>query len=63
MKMIWIFLLIVIIVIGMYASYRFNGENYSAGRGMFENSDYDMPEYKNNEFSDYDPYEFKNMRK
>ena len=61
--MIWIILLILMIAIAMYASYRFKGENYSAGRGMFKNSDNDLPEFRNNEFSHYDPYEFKNMRK
>ena len=61
--MIWIILLIVMAAIGMHASYRFKGENYSAGRGMFRNSGNDLPEYKNNDFSDYDPYEFKNMLK
>lgn len=61
--MIWIILLIVMIAIGMYGGYRFRGENYSSGRGMFKNSEYDMPEDKNGDFSDYDPYEFKNLRK
>lgn len=61
--MIWIILFIVMIGIAMYAGYRVKGENYSAGRGMFKNSENDMPEYKKNDFSDYNPYDYKSMRK
>jgi len=47
----------------MNGVYRANGENYSAGRGMFTNSENNLPENKNSDFSDYDPYEYKNLRK
>lgn len=60
--MIWVVILIVMLLIGGYGAYRFSGEGYSAGRGMFKNSDDCMNEHKD-DFSDYDPYEFKNMRK
>ena len=60
--MIWIILLIFLILLGGYGAYRFKGENYSAGRGMFKNSEYDIDDQKK-DFSDYDPYEYKNMRK
>ncbi len=60
--MIWVILLIVMIGIGMHGAYRMRGEGYSAGRGMFKNSEDNISENKD-DFSDYDPYEFRNMRK
>lgn len=60
--MIWIFLLIVMIVIGMIGGYKVQGERYSAGRGFFKNSEYDLDE-KKNDISDYSPWEYKDMRK
>lgn len=55
-------MLIVIVLIGAFGGYRKIGEGYSAGRGIFKNSDYDLNE-SNGDISDYDPWEFKNMRK
>lgn len=60
--MIWVIILIVIVLIGGYGAYRFSGEGYSAGRGMFKNSDENLSE-KKDDFTDYDPYEFKDLRK
>ncbi len=60
--MVWFILLCVMILIGFIGSYKFRGEGYSAGRGMFKNSDDYIPDDKE-EFSDYNPYEHKNMRK
>lgn len=60
--MFWIFMLIVIVLIGAFGGYRKIGEGYSAGRGIFKNSDYDLDE-SNGDISDYEPWEFKNMRK
>lgn len=62
-KVFWIAMLIVMILIIMYAMYKNRGMDYSAGRGFFTNSDNSMPEDNKNEFSDYDPYDYDNLRK
>ncbi len=55
-------MLIILIVIVMIGVYKKTGEGYSAGRGMFRNSEYDMPENKKEDFNDYEPWNHKNMR-
>lgn len=60
--MIWIILLCIAVIIIGISYYKISGEGYSAGRGMFKNSDNDISENKN-DFSDYEPWEYKNMRK
>ena len=60
--MIWIVLLIVMLLIGGAGFYKKNGEGYSAGRGFFTNSEYNLDDSPA-DFSDYDPWEYKNMRK
>ncbi len=60
--MIWIVLLIVMVLIGGAGVYRKIGEGYSAGRGFFTNSEYDLDDSRK-DFSDYDPWEYKDMRK
>ena len=59
---IWIFLLICLILI-MYSYYKTKGMDYSAGRGFWKNSDYAMKEDNKEEFSDYNPYNYDNLRK
>lgn len=60
--MIWIVLLIVMMLIVGVGVYKKNGEGYSAGRGMFRGSEYDLDDGKK-DFSDYEPWEHKDMRK
>lgn len=60
--MIWIILLIIMILIAMIGLYKVKGEGYSAGRGMFRNSEYDLPENKKGDFNDYEPWDHKDMR-
>lgn len=60
--MIWIMLLCIAIIIAGLGIYKKNGEGYSAGRGMFKNSEDYMPD-KKDDFVDYEPWEYKNMRK
>ncbi len=60
--MFWIFLLIVMVLIGFWGGYKKTGEGYSAGRGLFKNSEYDIDD-SNKDFSDYEPWEHKDMRK
>ena len=60
--MTWIFILIVIMIIAVIGGYKKTGEGYSAGRGLFKNSDYDLNDSEK-DFSDYEPWEYKNMRK
>ncbi len=47
----------------MYSYYRTKGMDYSAGRGFWKNSDYAMKEDNKEEFSDYNPYNYDNLRK
>lgn len=63
--MVWIILLIVILLVGASGVYKKKGEEYSAGRGFFRKSDYDIEENEENkkDFNDYEPWEHKNMRK
>ncbi len=60
--MIWTILLTVLVFIGMIGGYKKQGEEYSAGRGLFRRSEYDLNE-KNNDISDYEPWEYKDIRK
>lgn len=60
--MFWMFMLVVIVLISIFGGYRKTGEGYSAGRGIFKNSDYDLDDSRG-DLSDYDPWEFKNMRR
>ena len=60
--MTWIIILIVMILIAIIGGYKKTGEGYSAGRGLFKNSDFDLDDSKK-DFSDYEPWEHKNMRK
>lgn len=62
-KAFWIAMLIVMILIGMYGAYKNRGMDYSAGRGWFKNSDNAMPEDNREEFSDYNPYDYDDLRK
>lgn len=50
------------VLIGGAGVYRKSGEGYSAGRGFFTNSEYDLDDSRK-DFSDYDPWEYKDMRK
>ena len=60
--MTWIFILIVIMLIAVIGGYKKTGEGYSAGRGLFKNSENDLNDSEK-DFSDYEPWEQKNMRK
>ena len=60
--MIWIGMLIVMLLIGGSGVYFKNGEGYSAGRGLYKGSEFDLDDGKK-DFSDYEPWEYKNMRK
>lgn len=60
--MIWIVLLIIMVMIGGAGVYKRSGENYSAGRGFFTNSKYNLDDSQK-ELSDYDPWEYKDLRK
>ena len=60
--MIWIVLLILLLLIAGVASYKKNGEGYSAGRGLFTLSEYNLDDSRK-DFTDYDPWEYRNMRK
>lgn len=60
--MTWIFLLLVLAVIATIGRYKTTGEKYSAGRGMFRESGYDMPEDRNDDFNDYEPWNHDDMR-
>ena len=59
--MIWIAFLIIMLLIGASGVYKKNGEGYSAGRGFWKGSEYDLDD-SNKDFSDYEPWEHKNMR-
>jgi len=61
--MVWIVLLILMILIGGVGAYRKNGEGYSAGRGFFRNSEFDISENDNKDFSDFEPFNFTDMMK
>ena len=60
--MFWIFVLIVLVLIGGIGGYKKIGEGYSAGRGFFKDSEFDLDD-SNKDFSDYEPWDHKNMRK
>lgn len=62
-KAFWIFMLICMVLISMYAFYKNKGMDYSAGKGFWKNSDYSSEDEDNGEFSDYDPYHYDNLRK
>lgn len=59
--MIWIMILIVLMIIAMAGAYKKQGEGYSAGRGFFKGSEYDLDDQRK-DFTDYEPWEHKDMR-
>ncbi len=59
--MIWIVLLIVMLLIGGLGAYFKNGESYSAGRGLYKGSEFDLDDGQK-DFSDYEPWEHRDMR-
>lgn len=62
--MIWIILLCLAVLLVGVAIYRKSGEGYSAGRGMFKMSDDNIYNDKEKEdFSDYEPFNFDDMRR
>lgn len=61
--MTWIIILGAVMAILVIGVYKQKGEGYSAGRGMFRNSDYDLPENKKDDFNDYEPWNYDDMRK
>lgn len=61
--MTWIVLLIVFMCIGMAGAYLKTGEKYSAGRGFFNSSEYNLDDKDNKNISDYEPWEHNKMRK
>lgn len=60
--MVWVILLCVIVLIMGISYSKIIGEGYSAGRGMFKNSDNELSE-ETKDLSDYDPWEYKDLRK
>lgn len=60
--MIWIIMLIAMVLLCAVAMYKKTGEGYSAGRGFFKGSEYDLDDGKK-DFSDYDPWNYDDMRK
>lgn len=60
--MFWFIMLGVMFCIIATACIKKTGEGYSAGRGMFKNSDGYIEEGRE-EFSDYNPYEYETMLK
>ena len=60
--MFWIFMLIVVLLIGGAGVYKKNGEGYSAGRGFFNGSEYNLDD-TGKDFTDYEPWKYDNMRK
>ena len=60
--MIWIIILIVLICIAMAGAYKKSGESYSAGRGFFNLSEYNLDD-DTKDISDYEPWEHKTMIK
>lgn len=61
--MIWIVLLCIAVLLIGIAAYRKNGEGYSAGRGMFINSEDNLGSKNVEDISDYEPFNFDDMRK
>ena len=61
--MFWIILLVVLVVIGFAGGFKNTGERYSAGRGFFRNSEYDLPENTKDDFNDYEPWNHDKMLK
>ena len=60
--MFWFVMLGVMFYILAIACLRKSGESYSAGQGMFKNSDGYIEEGRE-EFSDYNPYEYDSILK
>lgn len=48
-------------IIAMAGAYKKQGEGYSAGRGFFKGSEYDLDDQRK-DFTDYEPWEHKDMR-
>lgn len=61
--MIWILLLFVAVLVVGVGVYRKNGEGYSAGRGMFINSEDNLDSKNVEDLTDYEPFNFEDMRK
>ena len=62
-KALWLGLLICMILICMYASYKTKGMDYTAGQGFFKKIGYSIPEDNKQEFEDYSPYDYDDLRK
>ena len=62
-KAFWMGMLICMVLIFMYAGYKSKGMDYTAGQGFFKKSGYSIPEDNKQEFEDYSPYDYDDLRK